>query len=376
MYRRTTSSPYHLTSGLLPDGIQKNTSMEVFAIGDVHGQGDMLEELLAEIAAMRRTAPQRCVVFLGDLIDRGPASVKAMSLAYHAAEITGADEVYILAGNHELLLIDSILSVAPELGRDFSIGNQGNSRTDVTTASDVRDRLGQSYMTSFEPFMLWWGNGGSKMFSEVARQAVDDETLDEDLREVLRAPIAGYPDEQMMNAFVGSLVRGSSPCPPVGQTSITTIWPVLLSLRSHLRIGNILFVHAGIAPKRPIAACLDIPWHAHISKNAIHWAWIREHFLTWQGGWNDSGTARGPTDLDSPDRPDTLVVHGHTPCTRTGARSADLSTREGLVHALDQHKTHARLNLDIDAAAGLGVAAAHFTGDRRVRLLSVSRELG
>lgn len=59
------------------------TSKQVhtFAIGDVHGRADFLEELLHEIArkTQRLTETYR-VVFLGDIIDRGPESREIMDL--------------------------------------------------------------------------------------------------------------------------------------------------------------------------------------------------------------------------------------------------------------------------------------------------------
>ena len=59
------------------------TSKQVhtFAIGDVHGRADFLEELLHEIArkTQRLTETYR-VVFLGDIIDRGPGSREMMGL--------------------------------------------------------------------------------------------------------------------------------------------------------------------------------------------------------------------------------------------------------------------------------------------------------
>ena len=47
-----------------------------YAVGDVHGRIDLLDDLLARIAAdhASRPAARGLIVFLGDLIDRGPAS--------------------------------------------------------------------------------------------------------------------------------------------------------------------------------------------------------------------------------------------------------------------------------------------------------------
>jgi serine/threonine protein phosphatase 1 len=50
---------------------------EIYAIADVHGRADLLEALLDHIHAVstdRHSNP--VVIFLGDLIDRGPHSRK------------------------------------------------------------------------------------------------------------------------------------------------------------------------------------------------------------------------------------------------------------------------------------------------------------
>jgi serine/threonine protein phosphatase 1 len=53
-----------------PDGVR------LYAVGDVHGRLDLLDDLLARIAADSAATPERrhVLVMLGDLIDRGPAS--------------------------------------------------------------------------------------------------------------------------------------------------------------------------------------------------------------------------------------------------------------------------------------------------------------
>lgn len=69
------SLPWRDLPGVLPDGA------EIFAIGDVHGQADLLAAALTSIAQTPRTAPVRHLVFLGDLIDRGPKSIASIHLA-------------------------------------------------------------------------------------------------------------------------------------------------------------------------------------------------------------------------------------------------------------------------------------------------------
>ena len=77
----------------------------LYAIGDVHGRDDLLADLLGRIDADsdRRGPAKRILVFLGDLIDRGPSSrevVERLRL-YRPA---GTRRVF-LAGNHEEVLL-------------------------------------------------------------------------------------------------------------------------------------------------------------------------------------------------------------------------------------------------------------------------------
>ena len=74
----------------------------IYAIGDVHGRRDLLEVLLA---AIREDAGGRAarLVFLGDIIDRGPESRQAMDLVIEAlAEFSGSR---LILGNHEEFML-------------------------------------------------------------------------------------------------------------------------------------------------------------------------------------------------------------------------------------------------------------------------------
>jgi hypothetical protein len=49
--------------------------------------------------------------------------------------------------------------------------------------------------------------------------------------------------------------------------------------------GNILFVHAGLDPTAEPSEFLNQSRFGAV--NECHWAWIREPFLEWTGGWGD-----------------------------------------------------------------------------------------
>jgi serine/threonine protein phosphatase 1 len=76
---------------------------EVFAIGDIHGRADLFEGLLTRAASISRLG-DRTIVQTGDLIDRGPESLRAIELAMNMRELSGSDEVVNLMGNHEQML--------------------------------------------------------------------------------------------------------------------------------------------------------------------------------------------------------------------------------------------------------------------------------
>lgn len=82
---------------------------QLFVIGDVHGQAGALGAALDAIARVPGTGLPRRLIFLGDLIDRGPDSLGAVRLAMGATERACVDEVILLPGNHELMLIDGLL---------------------------------------------------------------------------------------------------------------------------------------------------------------------------------------------------------------------------------------------------------------------------
>lgn len=120
---------------------------EIFAIGDVHGYADQLADVLAAIAASKRQAPRRRLIFLGDLIDRGPASLRAMDIAIDARKLAKADLVTSLWGNHESMLaggIDVNLSHGDRL--DFLECWLRNGGVKVLSELGVRpERLGVDY---------------------------------------------------------------------------------------------------------------------------------------------------------------------------------------------------------------------------------------
>lgn len=79
--------------------------MATIAIGDVHGNAGALEDLLAKVLPEVRS--QDTVVFLGDLIDRGPDSRQVLDRIVRLRNEARCD-VVCLMGNHEQWMLESL----------------------------------------------------------------------------------------------------------------------------------------------------------------------------------------------------------------------------------------------------------------------------
>ena len=76
-----------------------------YAVGDIHGRLDLLDQLLEKIEQdlERRPARKVLLVFVGDLIDRGPNSAQVIE-RLRTYDRPGVETVFIL-GNHEEVLL-------------------------------------------------------------------------------------------------------------------------------------------------------------------------------------------------------------------------------------------------------------------------------
>lgn len=192
----------------------------VIAIGDVHGRADLLERLLGQIEArgLFSNAPLRTtLVFLGDYIDRGPASSGVIERLVKLQQTW--PHCVFLRGNHEQVMLDLIE------------GNGGDKLVDN-----------------------WLQFGG---MDTLASYHVSARTIYGDDKAAIRAELAAaVPADHL------AFLRG-------------------LGL-SH-RIGDYVFVHAGVRP--------DVDLDAQAQHDLL---WIREPFLNHAG---DFGA---------------VVVHGHS----------------------------------------------------------------
>jgi serine/threonine protein phosphatase 1 len=201
-----------------------HTDHLICAIGDVHGRADLLDPLLETLADDARVpgVSHATCVFLGDLIDRGDQSLEALGLA------AGGLGAYL----GDRLPVDDVLL----------LGNH-----DAWLKAALEDTL------TPEMVDLWAANGGQPTWRSLR---VPPMTPPGKLADALRKSV---PD------FVQEAVRGMQGC---------------------RQIGDYLFVHAGIDPRRPFD---DQPLEVV--------TWIRDPFLHPAEPW--------PFDA--------VVIHGHSP---------------------------------------------------------------
>lgn len=84
------------------------TAEVAYAIGDVHGMYGQLVALLQVIAEDAEThGKPHVVVFLGDMIDRGPLSASVVGLVKSLC-LTEPDKFKAIMGNHELLWLNAM----------------------------------------------------------------------------------------------------------------------------------------------------------------------------------------------------------------------------------------------------------------------------
>jgi serine/threonine protein phosphatase 1 len=203
----------------LPDG------QRVYAIGDVHGRLDLLDELLATIASdnAEREPAQVSLIFLGDLIDRGPDSRGVVARV--RAGVDWARTISIM-GNHEAVMLDALDGQIDTLADWLRFGGRET--------------------------LLSWG---------ITANTMDCGTLEE----ILHAARDVIAVEE--RAWLGRM-------------------------RSHVRMGDYYFVHAGIRP----GVALD-------KQDDEDRFWIRDEFL-------ESRKSHGA-----------IIVHGHSIKTEVEQRT-------------------------------------------------------
>ncbi|WP_323794737.1 metallophosphoesterase [Nisaea sp.] len=214
----------------------------IFAIGDVHGMRIPMEAVLD---TMRELAGEggpdgADLVWLGDVIDRGPDSAACLQ-AYLADDPAFARTVR-LCGNHEKMML---------LGLGFS----------------PKHRPGLFNFTEIYCLDLWLDNGGRAAVRELIEAADlsmpdtnDVEELRDRVAEALRALGVDLPRR---------FYEGDG---------------------AHYRAGDLIFVHAGINPLFDQKRFLDQRWWAYPKRDENdHWAWVRAPFLRAENPGGEGG---------------------------------------------------------------------------------------
>ncbi len=198
----------------------------LFTIGDIHGRYDALTKILRSAADALDTGAAARVVFLGDIIDRGPGSVQCLDAVAEFRRRFPA-QTELLMGNHEQFMFVSLL--------------HPDTRTRLCAADN-------------------WTSSGGTWVAKLAKDRID-------FRLELVHEIATGPLRQTLIEFLAA--RGLE----------------FATWKSHTQSGNVLCVHAGVPPHADDSTlktflaqpALELPKGRGTS--FPHWAWIRDGFL-------------------------------------------------------------------------------------------------
>lgn len=123
-------------------------------IGDIHGHADHLGRLLDQLGYRAKAGvyqhPENKVIFLGDLIDRGPQIPQVLDIVRRMVD---GGQALAVMGNHELnALAYHTRDVHGEYLRQHS---EKNVRQHCATVEQLNDALLQEYLKWFRTLPLW-----------------------------------------------------------------------------------------------------------------------------------------------------------------------------------------------------------------------------
>src|SRR4051812_46533620 len=97
-------SLFNFVSRSRPRGFAVPDGVRAYAIGDIHGRRDLLDRLLVMIDKddAARGSARTELIFLGDLVDRGPDSFGVVD---RLMALRGTRPVRFLMGNHEEMFL-------------------------------------------------------------------------------------------------------------------------------------------------------------------------------------------------------------------------------------------------------------------------------
>lgn len=196
----------------------------LYAVGDIHGRLDLLDLLLAQIETdLAERAPRRTfLVFLGDLIDRGPDSAGVIE-RLRTYRHRGVETVF-LAGNHEEVLLSIVKGkrgVLPnwlkfggaECAASYGIDPERLAMMEEGTAIDlVRARVPREHVKFLDAMADTLRFGDYLLVHAGIRPGV---ALDDQKREDLRWIRDPFLTDAKEHGFV--VVHGHTICPAVEQ---------------------------------------------------------------------------------------------------------------------------------------------------------------
>lgn len=112
--------------------------MGTYVIGDIHARPNLVEQLISDVPwDIRRDK----LVFLGDLIDRGPDAPGVVDAVMKLADDN--PNIVVLRGNHEQMLLDcldygDLQWLIPENGGLASLTAYGLDLAELTDVSDIK----------------------------------------------------------------------------------------------------------------------------------------------------------------------------------------------------------------------------------------------
>lgn len=199
----------------VPEGLR------LYAIGDVHGRADLLDACLAGIEADAARHPDRRarIVFLGDLIDRGPDSRAVLD---RVLALRAQDRAVALSGNHEAMLLDAMdepAALAPwsrnggvETLRSYGISVPG--RLDGAAAAELvaamREAIPEAHRRVLRELGTTWRCGDYLLVHAGIRPGIPAEAQDRHDLLWIREPFLGSRADH--GAVV---VHGHTPVPAI-----------------------------------------------------------------------------------------------------------------------------------------------------------------
>lgn len=262
----------------------------------------------ATYAIRQSVAPGEEILAIGDI--HGGAELLAGLLDHAAGLPRRGRRTLVLTGDlvdrgpRTLATLDLAMDAARLAGADAQIGLMGNHEQMLLVGLS-----GESWHHA-QAYELWISNGGDAVLRELFASRYELEHSPKAVREALGPRLA--------------FLRG---------------------LRSHWRCGDVVFVHAGLAPHRAPDAFLAVAWQQSFNslQEDDHWAWIRRPFLSAE---HHHGL---------------FVCHGHTPGDGLARRGAATVSCD-------------RLNLDVGSTRSGMARMARFVG-REVTVYDLVGEL-